>query len=368
MALFSLKAQQGLQTPTVFIHGGPGANSGLFLGALLRHGSEAFQSQVILHDQPGCGFDTEGLATYNFENLCVHLGRDLSSEAKVHLLAESFGCTLALRFALVFPSKVASLTLVGPHFDRQEAQQNIYARAGEVVLRLREELRTEEYVLLPQLLRGKKEKIQYRESSSKKRPLGKDLALKVWSPEKAQRFEEALLQALETGLVSEFLRESLLQVMEADLKVFAAEDADQTQVSTEALKNLVKRYELFFVSSQTFAEVTKCREDALAFPGSPYTGESLDRSCKQYATDLETATDWESRNCWPWVEEVLHQGIKVSVVTGAQDPFATGRNYKNLLERHEGYKAYVMDQVGHSPIYEKPEMTFELLESVLYGK
>lgn len=368
MALFSLKAESMLQVPTVFLHGGPGANSGLFLGALLRHGSEVFQDQVILHDQPGCGFDKEELEIYNFENLCSRLGMDLRSYSKVHLLAESFGCTLALRFALSFPNKVASLTLIGPHFDRQQAQKNIYARAGEVIQCLREELRTEKYVQLLQLLHGKKEKNQYRESSSKKRSLGKDLCLKVWPPETKLRFEEELLQTLELGVVSNFLQRSLLEVVEADLKLVTKAEADQDQVSTDVLKNLVKRYELFFASPQVFEEVTKCRQYALAFPESPYSAEILDRSCKKYGADLETATDWESRNCWPWVEDVLLQGVKVNVVTGAQDPFATGRSFQGKLEKYDGYKAYMMDQVGHSPIYEKPKMTFKLLETVIYGK
>lgn len=258
---------------------------------------------------------------------------------------------------------------MGPHFDRQQAQRTTYDRASEVSKHLRKELITEDYLSLFKFLSRKKQKAKYRDSSSKKTSFGKDISSKEWTAEKNDRFDEDLIFALDTGVVSNFLKESLLAVLEEDLKIFTAfSDSRSHQVSTDVLKNLAKRYELFFVSSDTFEEVKKCRELALAFSRSPYVSEKLDQSRKQYSKDLEIVTDWEFRNCWPWVDEVLQRGIEVRVVTGAQDPFATGGDFTECLRRNSRFVDHVIDHVGHSPIYEKPEMTFKLLESLLYGK
>lgn len=369
MALFKLNQDVSKKKPTVFVHGGPGANSGLFLGALLRHGSKHLQSLVTLHDQPDCGFDMSLVDIYTFESLCEHLRVDLSSFSKVQLLAESFGCTLALEFASRHPEKVESLTLVGPHFDRKQAQKNIYQRSALVAQHLIADLKetSSQSEFLGRFLQGKKEKFQYRKSSSKKHFLGKDFVRKEWSQEKAACFEKELSKSLEQNKASNFLQVSLMESFEEDLKIFELSSGKDIPVSTETLKGFAKKYELFFTSSAAFTEVKNCRDVALRLPYSPYSAELLDRSNKKFAMDLETATDWETQSRWPLVKQVVEQGVQVNIITGSHDPFATGFEFTSLLNKNKNYKSYVLDQVGHSPIYENPKMTFHVLESVLYG-
>lgn len=369
MALFRLTFNPHSQIPTVFIHGGPGANSGLFLGAILRHGSQFFQSHIILHDQINCGFDISEPLKFNFKNLCLHLVEDLKPFEKVHLLAESFGCTLALYFARKFPHKVASLVLVGPHFDRQQAQLTIYSRASISARKLHDALVSEDYSVVYHFLNRKNEKVKFRNESKKIFSIAKDISMIEWTNEKIIRYEEELLLAVRKGIISIFLKECLLEVFEKDLQLFTDfSNSQQEQLSTEKLKNLAKKYELFFVSSKTFQEVKKCREIALLYSRSPYNLQNLDLTNKQYSKDLENETDWESRNSWPWVEDVLQNGCKVSLIIGEQDPFASGGSSLDFLKQYSNFCNYTVQLAGHSPIYEMPEITFKFMESIIYGK
>lgn len=326
------------------------------------------KSNIIFHDQPACGFDKSFVDNYTFESICNHLFLDLNSFSNVRFLAESFGCTLALEFASRYPSKINSLTLVGPHFDRHQAQKNIYKLASLIARRLIIDLGVEPHKseFLRSFLQRKKDKLSFRESSSKKRTLGSEFILNKWPKEKVTCFENEFSTFLQKNKLSLFLQELLVESLNDDLKIFELSPNYDQPLSTEKLKFLAKKYELFFKSSSTFYEVKNCREQALRFPNSPYTELSLDRTNKTYSQDLEAKTDWEFKSRWPLVKQVVEKGVRVNIITGSDDPFTTGVENISLLNTNKNFKSQIIDQVGHSPIYEKPKLTYQLLESVLY--
>ncbi len=104
--------------PVVFLHGGPGSGCN---PAQRRFFDPSF-FRIILFDQRGCGRSkplgetqentTDDLVT-DIETLRAHL-----DVANWHVFGGSWGSTLALTYATVFPQRVSSLTLRGIFLSR----------------------------------------------------------------------------------------------------------------------------------------------------------------------------------------------------------------------------------------------------------
>ncbi len=362
MAIYRLSPMNDQIVPLVFIHGGPGANSGLFLGSLMRHGSSNLKSKTVIHDQPGCGFDESVVEECNFDTLTQHLKNDLYQYRVVDLVAESFGCTLAVKFAERFPEMVRSVVLIGPHFNRYKAQKKIFSLCASRALEILKDLDTSRRAgpRIDKFMKSREEKMIYKGSSLRTWSIGKDLTLETWSEKKRQVFEAELLNCLASKNITENLRSDLIEIFSADIRFFL--NSEDIYSSTEDLKKISKRYDLFFKTENTFDEVRQCREQALQMVDSPYVVKTFDRSNKRLRMDLEKSTNWESENCWELLKKLSDKDLKVNVIYGQEDPFETLGDFDEKLNKNN-CRVFSLDQVGHSPLYEKPQETYKILES-----
>jgi len=104
--------------PVVFLHGGPGSGC----NPTQRRFFDPKHYRIILLDQRGCGRSTPQGEVH--ENTTDDLINDIEALrnhldiAKWHVFGGSWGSTLALAYALHFPSKVKSLVLRGVFLSR----------------------------------------------------------------------------------------------------------------------------------------------------------------------------------------------------------------------------------------------------------
>jgi len=114
--------------PVIFLHGGPGGN-----GFSDTH-IDLFDYKntlVLFFDQRGCGksravspllANTTRHLIQDIEALRLKLCLQYPQFSKVSLVGSSWGTTLALCYAIVYPKKVASLTLSGVFLGTQEEE------------------------------------------------------------------------------------------------------------------------------------------------------------------------------------------------------------------------------------------------------
>lgn len=105
----------GKGEPIVIIHGGPGLNHRYFLPHLERL---SHNHHLIFYDQKACGdseipADTNEMSVQAFVNDIDKI-RSRFKLKKVHILAHSWGTSLALRYAMQKPQYISSLILSNP--------------------------------------------------------------------------------------------------------------------------------------------------------------------------------------------------------------------------------------------------------------
>lgn len=106
----------GVGTPIIVLHGGPGLDQNYLLPQMLELTKN---HEVIFYDQRGSG---KSLATnYNENDINLAQFTDdlekLRTElklSKVILLGHSWGCTLALNYAIKYPQNITNLILLNP--------------------------------------------------------------------------------------------------------------------------------------------------------------------------------------------------------------------------------------------------------------
>lgn len=108
------KADQAL----VVLHGGPGYPH-FYLGGLSGLASD--KRKVILYDQVGCGNSKARPGMHDWSvSLFVEELEELRGQLGLrgmHLLGHSWGCSLAVEYALKSPDRVSRLVLSSPLFD-----------------------------------------------------------------------------------------------------------------------------------------------------------------------------------------------------------------------------------------------------------
>ncbi|MCL2543187.1 MAG: alpha/beta fold hydrolase [Nocardioidaceae bacterium] len=127
--------------PLVLLHGGgPGVSAWSNFGAALPHFAPSFR--VIAPDQPGFGWSDKPPVEGNYYRFSAEHVLALLDELgieKVHLLGNSLGGGVALRFALSHPDRVGRLVLMGPgglslnlfHADPTEGINKLMAFSGD---------------------------------------------------------------------------------------------------------------------------------------------------------------------------------------------------------------------------------------------
>ncbi|MEU5695294.1 prolyl aminopeptidase [Actinosynnema sp. NPDC020468] len=123
--------------PVVVLHGGPGTGCGP--GLRRQFDPEAYR--IVLVDQRGCGRSTPHAAEH---------GTDLSANTTAHLVADlealrehlgvprwlvfggSWGCTLGLRYAELFPERVTGLVLVAVTTGAHDELDWLYGGLGRL--------------------------------------------------------------------------------------------------------------------------------------------------------------------------------------------------------------------------------------------
>lgn len=150
---YFVKKRFSVKKPTViFVEGGPGGTSHNY-GKSFEHLATNFN--ILLFDQRGyvCSRpETQTLAeeqkfygieksARDMERLLSHLGID-----KVTVYAHSFGATIALEFAHIFPYRIKSLVLISPAFttaeDARLTSENLMKLKSTFKPMLKESLRT----------------------------------------------------------------------------------------------------------------------------------------------------------------------------------------------------------------------------------
>ncbi len=123
----------GKGDPIIFVHGGPGLNHRYFLLYLERL---ADSNHLIFYDQRACGdseipVDTNKMSIAEFVNDITRIKEKFKLK-KFHLLAHSWGATVALRYAMEHSDQLLSLILVNPaaisSADTKEASKLLSSR------------------------------------------------------------------------------------------------------------------------------------------------------------------------------------------------------------------------------------------------
>lgn len=120
--LYSSAYGKKINTPIVFLHGGPGYNSFTFEASTAeRLADEGYY--VIVYDQRGCGRSKHSEENkYNFEEAVSDLDEIYKKYGlnKAAILGHSWGGALGLMFAEKYPEKVDRLILISAPMDYQQ--------------------------------------------------------------------------------------------------------------------------------------------------------------------------------------------------------------------------------------------------------
>lgn len=130
--------------PVVFLHGLGMDNMASFYytvaGAVAKTGAEA-----VLYDLRGHGDSERPRTGYTMEDSVADLSGlldELKITGPVHLIGNSYGGTIALDFAVIYPERVASIVLIEAHFNVEGWAEQIAAeraRVADVVAEMGEE-------------------------------------------------------------------------------------------------------------------------------------------------------------------------------------------------------------------------------------
>lgn len=137
-------AEERTAPPVVFLHGLGMDNMASFYytvaGAVAKTGAEA-----VLYDLRGHGDSERPRTGYTMEDSVADLSGLLDAlkiTGPVHLIGNSYGGTIALDFAVIYPERVASIVLIEAHFNVEGWAEQIAAeraRVAEVVAEMGEE-------------------------------------------------------------------------------------------------------------------------------------------------------------------------------------------------------------------------------------
>jgi pimeloyl-ACP methyl ester carboxylesterase len=117
LAPHSAGRQAGPVEPVVFVHGLGLDNLSSFYYTLANPVARA-GAEVILYDQRGHGFSERPPTGYRLSDSVADLTAILDAlgvEDPVHLVGYSYGGAIALRFAVAYPERIASMVLLEAH-------------------------------------------------------------------------------------------------------------------------------------------------------------------------------------------------------------------------------------------------------------
>jgi len=113
------------KTPIIFIHGGPGFESGYIKNLKIL----AYKRPCIFYDQSGCGksvVQDNSAIDWTFEHYVQELKNIINSLGlkKVILFGYSWGAALATQYALDFPQRIEKLILASPYISTSHLLAN----------------------------------------------------------------------------------------------------------------------------------------------------------------------------------------------------------------------------------------------------
>ncbi|SEV93042.1 Pimeloyl-ACP methyl ester carboxylesterase [Cognatiyoonia koreensis] len=82
---------------------------------------------ACLFDMPGHGKSADWSGSGDFQTVCAEIGGALCTDGPAHIIGHSFGATVALRMAVMWPARVKALSLIEPVFFAAAAGTPAYA-------------------------------------------------------------------------------------------------------------------------------------------------------------------------------------------------------------------------------------------------
>jgi proline iminopeptidase len=122
-----------LDTPTIFIHGGPGYNCATFEATTAEKlASKGFY--LVVYDRRGEGRSVDSNAQFTFEESIQDLNyiSDSLNLDSMIILGHSFGGMVAIKFSMQYPEKTKAIVLIGAPLALQESYKTILKSSREI--------------------------------------------------------------------------------------------------------------------------------------------------------------------------------------------------------------------------------------------